>query len=187
VVPNYLSLDAAALGLVVAQVALVGDEDVGSPTPCDGWTVADLISHMNVEHEAIIEPILGPRRGGSDDPRLDFPLIAARWITGLDLTGVDVMVPKMGVRIGTEQVQSVHFVDMLVHGWDVARAVGRSHLVADELVGEALPVARLITAPSSPLAGTVYAAPVAERADWTSLDNLAAILGRNVEAWTARL
>jgi uncharacterized protein (TIGR03086 family) len=183
--PNYRSLDAAALGLVVAQVALVGDEDLGRPTPCDGWMVADLISHMNVEHETIIEPILGPRRGCSDDPRLDFPPIAARWITALDLTGVDVMVPKMGLRIGTEQVQSVHFVDMLVHGWDVARAVGRSHLVADEFVGEAFPVARAITAPSSPLAGTAYAAPVAERAEWAPLDNLAAILGRNVEAWTA--
>jgi uncharacterized protein (TIGR03086 family) len=186
VVPDYQSLDAAALGLVVAQVALVGDEDLGRPTPCDGWTVADLISHMNAEHEAIIKPILGPRRGCSDDPRRDFPLIAARWVSALDQAGVDVTVPKVGSNVGTEQVWSIHFVDMLVHGWDVARAVGRSHPVADELVVEAFPVARIITAPASPFAGTVYAAPVAERGEWTPLDNLAAVLGRKVGVWLAR-
>jgi uncharacterized protein (TIGR03086 family) len=186
VVPNYQSLDAAALGLVVAQVALVGDEDLGRPTPCDGWTVADLISHMNAEHEAIIKPILGPRRGCSDDPRRDFPLIAARWVSALDQAGVDVMVPKVGSNVGTEQVWSIHFVDMLVHSWDVARAVGRSHPVADELVVEALPVARIITGPASPLAGTAYAAPLAERGEWTPLDNLAAVLGRKVEVWLER-
>jgi uncharacterized protein (TIGR03086 family) len=181
--PNYQSLDAAALGLVVAQVALVGDEDMGRPTPCDGWTVADLISHMNAEHEAIIQPILSARRGRSDDPRLDFPLIAARWVSALDQARVEVMVPKVDSRVGTEQVWSIHFVDMLVHGWDVARAVGRSHLVDDEFLVQALPIARTITAPSSPLAGTVYGPPVAESGEWTLLDNLAAVLGRKVEVW----
>jgi mycothiol maleylpyruvate isomerase-like protein len=29
-------------------------------TPCAGWTVADLIRHMNDEHEAIIQTVLGP-------------------------------------------------------------------------------------------------------------------------------
>jgi uncharacterized protein (TIGR03086 family) len=183
---HYQSLDAAALGLVVAQVALVGDEDLGRPTPCDGWTVADLISHMNAEHEAIIEPILGPRRASSDDPRRDFPLIAARLVSALDQAGLGVMVPEVGSKVGTEQVWSIHLVDMIVHGWDVTRAVGRSHPVADEFVVEAFPIARIITAPASPLAGTVYAAPVAERGEWTLLDNLAAVLGRKVEVWFER-
>ena len=96
------------------------------------------------------------------------------------------MVPKVGSNVGTEQVWSIHFVDMLVHGWDVARAVGRSHPVANELVVEAFPVARMITAPASPLAGTVYAAPVAERGEWMPLDNLAAVLGRKVGVWLER-
>ncbi|MFD0887050.1 maleylpyruvate isomerase family mycothiol-dependent enzyme [Streptosporangium algeriense] len=32
---------------VVAEVTL---DDLGRPTPCEGWTVADLLAHMTVRH-----------------------------------------------------------------------------------------------------------------------------------------
>ncbi|MFD1498127.1 maleylpyruvate isomerase N-terminal domain-containing protein, partial [Streptosporangium lutulentum] len=43
-------LDRRAVLASVDLVATVAIEDLGRSTPCDGWTLADLLAHMTVQH-----------------------------------------------------------------------------------------------------------------------------------------
>jgi uncharacterized protein (TIGR03086 family) len=180
------SLNAAAVAMITHDVVTTPDEAMTSPTPCKGWTVADLLRHMNDEHEAIIQTVLEPLERCSADPREDFPVIAARWILALIQAGPNVLVPKAGTTMATDQVQAIHFVDMLVHRWDLAKATDRDTEIDSGLANTALSIARSVVAPSNPygLVGLVYNHPIPEAPTRRPIDNLAALLGRNPD-WPA--
>lgn len=180
---DLLQLDATALALLGHDVALVPDSAMGDPTPCDGWTVADLLRHMNERHEAIARTALPPVEA-SADPRDDFARIAARCLSVLERAGETVDLPQRGPT-PTEMVLGVHTVDMLVHRWDLARALRTAPAVPSRLAEAALPLARANTAPGSPLNGPggVYSPPLAEDPARPAIDNLAALLGRDPD-WT---
>lgn len=177
---NRLQADAMSLALIAHDVALLSDDALSYPTPCDGWTVADLVRHMNEQHEQIIGPVLGPFGAADEDPRSDFALIAARWIAAVQADD-DIEVPKVRKRLPVGSVIDIHLVDMLVHRWDLARAQHLTAHVPDVLADLALPIARSITQPGSPLTGPdgVYDAPRAEAPASPAIDNLAALLGRD--------
>lgn len=174
-------LNAAAVALITHDVVTTTDQAMTRPTPCVGWTVADLIRHINDEHEAIIQTVLGPLHHRSEDPRDDFAAIAARWILALAQAGPTLMVPKARATIATDQVRAIHFVDMPVHRWDLTTATDRDSEIESVLADTALPIARSITASTNPygLVGLVYATPKPENPDRRPIDNLAALLGRN--------
>jgi hypothetical protein len=48
---DIYALDAAALHRLRGDVANLSDAVLGLPTRCDGWTVEDLIQHMNAERD----------------------------------------------------------------------------------------------------------------------------------------
>ncbi|WP_245548307.1 maleylpyruvate isomerase family mycothiol-dependent enzyme [Nocardia pneumoniae] len=168
------------MALIGHDVATVSDVDLGAPTPCTGWTVADLIEHMNERHEAVIATVFAPLEGHVDDPRDGFARTAARWVVAMERTGDVVHLPEAGA-MATDLVLSVHFVDMLTHRWDLARALGRPCTVPDRLTAAALPIARSITAPGSRLNGPggVYHPSLAEDRALSAMDNIAALLGRD--------
>ncbi|WUH97063.1 TIGR03086 family metal-binding protein [Spirillospora sp. NBC_00431] len=178
-------LDATALAMIGHDVALVPDAAMTDPTPCEGWTVTDLLNHMNERHEAVARTVLPPPdddRGDGADPRYEFARIAARWVAALDQSGETVDIPWRGT-VSTEWVLGVHVVDMLVHRWDLARALGTTLTVPDRLTEVALPLARVNTAPGSPLNGPdpAYRPPLAEDPDRSTMDNIVALLGRDPE------
>ncbi|HEX2315323.1 MAG TPA: TIGR03086 family metal-binding protein [Thermomonospora sp.] len=177
--PDLLRLDATALALIGHDVALIPDAAMANPTPCEGWTVTDLLNHMNERHEAVARTVLPPLEGNGD-PRDDFARIAARWVTALDQTGETVTMPWRG-PVSTEWVLGVHVVDMLVHRWDLARALGTTPVVPSRLTEIALPLARANTAPGSPLNGPdgAYRPPLAEDPTRPAFDTIVALLGRD--------
>ncbi|MEU8895677.1 maleylpyruvate isomerase family mycothiol-dependent enzyme [Nocardia sp. NPDC048505] len=177
---DLLHLDAAALALIAHDVATLPDAALTAPTPCTGWTVADLIDHMNERHEAVIESVLDPLEPETGDPRDGFAHTAARWIVAMDRSGDTVALPQRG-PLPTSTVLSVHFVDMLVHRWDLARALARPCPVPDRLLRRALPIAESITAPGSTLNGPggAYRPRVERAGDLGDMDTIAAFLGRD--------
>lgn len=178
---DLLRMDATALALIGHDVALIPDSALTHPTPCEGWTVADLLRHMNERHEAIARTVLPPRDGGGDDPREDFARIAARCLAALEMTGPTVDIPWKG-QAPTQWVLGVHVVDMLVHRWDLARALSTAMVVPTGLAEIALQLARANTAPGSPLnegPGAVYHSPLAENPAGSAMDNIVALLGRD--------
>lgn len=144
-------LDSVATSLLVHDVVLLDEHDLRAPTPCTGWTVGDLVGHMSTEHERIMAAVVGaevpPRR-----PQDRFAASARRWTVGLGLADHTVEVPGLGPQ-PVSQVARVHFVDMLVHRWDLSRGLGRQVPTPDFLLDAAMPIARSITAPGSPLVG----------------------------------
>jgi uncharacterized protein (TIGR03086 family) len=175
------SLNAASISRLTHDVVTTDDRLMTSATPCAQWTVADLIVHMNDEHEAISQTVLGPLGNRADDPREDFGLIAARWTVALNQAGATVMVPKAGLALPTEQVLAIHFVDMLVHRWDLAKATGRESTFDASLTAAGLPIARFVTNASNPygLVGLAYRTALPEEPGRSGIDNIAALLGRN--------
>jgi uncharacterized protein (TIGR03083 family) len=76
---DIYALDAAALHRLRGDVANLSDAELGLPTRCDGWTVEDLIQHMNAEHEAILNLFSDPL-ALARDVRTAFDTTAGRWI-----------------------------------------------------------------------------------------------------------
>lgn len=177
---SLLAVDAGALALIGHDIAQLSDEDLAQPTPCTGWTVANLIEHMNERHEAVIAAVLPPKLAGSPNLRDDFALTAARWVAAIEQSGDVVQLPSRG-PMATDEVLAVHLVDMLTHRWDVAVAVGGACRVPARLTALALPIARSITTDGSPLTGPggVYG-PRHDLSDASSdLEFIVALLGRD--------
>ncbi|HWN33664.1 MAG TPA: maleylpyruvate isomerase family mycothiol-dependent enzyme [Pseudonocardia sp.] len=178
---DLLRLDATALALLGHDVAMIPDSALANPTPCEGWTVADLLSHMNERHNAVAQTMLPPLDEVSGDPRDDFARITARWIVTIEQAGQTVNIPRRGGPQPTEWILGVHVVDMLVHRWDLASALQNSLSVPAGLTDAALPLARANTAPGSPLNGPDgdYRRPFAEDPANSTMDTIVALLGRN--------
>jgi uncharacterized protein (TIGR03086 family) len=179
-----LRRDAEALSLLRADVSALGDGELSSSTPCAGWRVADLLGHMTSEHERIATPMLGRPAAPSADVRQGFTASADRWLEAFQRAGAAVLVPGLNREVATGRVLAVHFVDMLVHRWDLARAVGRSCPVPASLVAAAWPIAAESTAPGSPLVGAGRAYAPRVPGDFSAFDQVIALLGRN-PAWAA--
>ena len=179
-----LRLDAEALQLLSAEVGALGDDDLTLPTPCAGWLVSDLLRHMTEEHELIVTRILRAPAAPDDDVRRAFAASAGRWLDALQRAGAATFVPRLNRDMATSRVLSVHFVDMLVHRWDLTRAVGRPCPVPDRLIEAARPVAAEITAPGSPLVGAGRAYAPRLTGNFSATDQVVALLGRD-PAWAA--
>lgn len=173
--------DATALILLGHDVAMIPDSALANPTPCEGWAVLDLLRHMNERHDAVAQTMLPALDGVSDDPRDDFARIAARWTVTFEQVGPTMDHPRRGRQLSTEWVLGVHFVDMLVHRWDLASALGTSLTVPAKLTAAALPLAQDNTAPGSPLNGPGgdYRKPFAHESADSTMDTIVALLGRN--------
>ena len=171
-----------ALELLEGDVHLLDARTLTLPTPCDGWTVRDLINHMNAEHVAICDGAVPDE----SDPRAEFCRIAARWVAFFDTTmGRAVRIPKMGADIPSEIMLSVHLADMVVHRWDLTSAIGSPCPVPEALLDAAAEVAEVATANGGPLVGPdgVYMPALGPDPKGTRLENLVRQYGRDHRRW----
>jgi uncharacterized protein (TIGR03086 family) len=172
-----LGFDRRALDLLRADVARLTNQDLSRPTPCDGWTVADLLLHMNAEHIAIC----GGRVDEKSDPRTEFEAVVERWLDFFQAAPATVMVPKMSASLPTEMVLATHATDMVVHRWDLSSAVARPIATPEDLLEEAHKVADFVTAEGSSLVGPggVYKAALPATESDGTLDALVRKFGRD--------
>lgn len=130
-----------------AQVAAVGPDHWDRPTPCRDWTVRDLVNHVAGEdlwtvplvQGSTVEEV-GDRFDGDvlgDDPATT-ALDAAR----AAVSAVDARLPEGGtvsLSYGEEQLEEYVrqlAADHLVHGWDLAVALGDAPRLDSALVSE---------------------------------------------------
>lgn len=200
-VTDFRELDARAVRASADVVSAVTPADLGRPTPCADWTLGDLLAHMTVQHQGFAAAAAG---GGADldvwkvrapgpDPVTDYAIAAELVIAAFAAPGVldrGFALPEIlpGAEFPAAQAISFHFIDYVVHGWDVARALGREYVLDDDLLRAALPVAEAVPdgehrqRPGAAFAPRLDSPPGAG-ADSGPMDQILVLLGRS-PAWT---
>jgi uncharacterized protein (TIGR03086 family) len=189
------ALDAQAVRASVALVAQASPADMARPTPCADWTLHGLVSHMAAQHYGFAAAATGdgnlarwrPRRLGAD-PAADYRAAAETVLTAFSAEGVldrEFPLPEFpgAPAFPARQAVSFHFIDYVVHSWDVARSLGIEVAFTPGLLEAALPVAQAVPGGESRLApGAAFAPAVAwpdGRPDGSPLDQIVAMLGRS--------
>ena len=151
------SLHVHALELATTEVERISPDDLARPTPCAGWDLAALLAHMVGQNHGFADAVSST----GDLPSSAFaarPVVARpgeAWAASTRrladaFARADLDRPVLLAEISAEQrfptglVIGFHLLDTVVHGWDVATALGRDYRPDDELVGTTLQLARLV-------------------------------------------
>jgi uncharacterized protein (TIGR03086 family) len=171
---------AAAASAIIGNITPAQFTD---PTPCDKWTVRDVINHMtfgNLMAVAMLADDEPPDRAADhlgSDPSAAFSRSVSAARAALSAPGAlsKVVRTPLGEQPGAFVVH-MRINELIVHSWDLARATGQPTDIEPDLAEAALAQwrARLTTRPpDGPFAPEQPAPPNA-----TAADRLAAFLGR---------
>jgi uncharacterized protein (TIGR03086 family) len=142
-------------------VNAVTPADLQRPTPCAGWNLLDLLAHMTVQHRGFA----AAARGSGADPEAWQPdrvrgavladpagtyADAAR--DALDSFAADgaaeatFALPDFGpgATFPGAVAMNFHFIDYVVHGWDVAATLGIRYELPADVAAAALPLALFV-------------------------------------------
>ena len=188
---RIVRLDAEAVRASVRVVCLAGPEDMARMTPCAGWTLGDLVAHMTAQHDGFAAAAAGegadltrwPPGEPARDPVGEYEAAAGRVLAAFAADGVldrAFTLPEISPerRFPAPQAIGFHFIDYVVHGWDVARTLGLGYdlepdvLAAAVLLAQAVPDGERRRRPGAAFAPRVAAA------SGGVLDQIVAMLGR---------
>ena len=188
---DIVRLDAQAVQASVEVTALAGLADLGRPTPCGDWTLAELLAHMTAQHNGFAAAAAGH---GADlvrwqtgapaaDPVPEYAAAAARVLAAFGAPRVldrEFVLPEISPRLRFPAGQAIgfHFVDYVVHGWDVARALGVAYELEPGLLAPALDIARSVPGGESRRRPGAAFAPRVAVTGGGLLDQIVALLGR---------
>ena len=175
-------------------VARIEDDELGKPTPCPAYTLGDLVEHVGGMALAFTAAANKDRnehneRAGSGDasrlsddwrtriPR-DLTALAAAWRAPGAWAG---MTRIAGDDSPAEVVGLVAADELVVHGWDVARAMGQPYDAEPEMVEAARGFLAMIASPDAPAGPEVAFGPSREvPGDAPALDRVLALAGRDL-------
>jgi uncharacterized protein (TIGR03086 family) len=188
---DIVSLDAQAVRASVDLVAQVAAQDLARPTPCADWTLHGLLRHMIAQHHGFAAAACGD--GGlaqwrirplGEDPAAAYRASAERVLSAFAGDGVldrDFPLPeiKQGVMFPARQAISFHFIDYVVHSWDVAKTLELPVRLDPALLDVALSVAEAVPGDDARLTPGAAFAPSVAWSGESRLDQIVAILGRS--------
>jgi uncharacterized protein (TIGR03086 family) len=172
--------------------------DLGRATPCEGWSLADLLGHMTVQHHGFAAAARGQ---GADLERWKFApagedaveryleaseevLAAFARLDGaldfvFDLPEFRVNPPRFPARTAI----GFHFIDYVVHAWDVAATLGVPYVLRPELEETAVKVALAVPNEDNRLADGAAFVPALDGSEddpehGSALDRVLRYLGR---------
>lgn len=190
-------VDLEAQARVVSRlVAGVADSELAGPTPCPEYAVADLLDHIRGLAMAFRDAArkdLGPTTDTAPAPagpslpaawREDLPLLlgelAEAWKDPSAWTGTT---RAGGVDLPGEIAGAVAVDELLIHGWDLARATGQEY-VPDEAALRAAHAFLLAAAQEERGEGGIFAPVVPVPDDAPLLDRAVGLSGRD-PGWTS--
>ncbi|WP_393062262.1 TIGR03086 family metal-binding protein [Streptomyces sp. LN549] len=151
---DIVQLDRAAVLESVRVVERAGPGDWDRPTPCDRWTLRLLVAHMGVQHLGFAaaargegaDPAAWEPRPAGDDP--------VGWYRGAAHALLDCFaqpglrerrftLPEIDAEATFAAPTAIgfHFIDYVVHSWDVAAALGVRTAFPPAVLDAALPIA----------------------------------------------
>jgi uncharacterized protein (TIGR03086 family) len=192
-VERYVTL-ADPLAAYDEVVAAVGELARGTridqyalPTPCEGWTVHKILDHLVETLDVYgdlargVQPTEGEERR-YDDPADAFAIMAAR--TRSAFAAPDYLELAADTPIGPQPGKAVvqHVVNELTaHGWDLARATGRSTDLVPDIAADVLASWQAFLGTWDRTGNPNFAAERTPPDDATAADRVAAFLGRAVQ------
>lgn len=186
---ELLDLNRSALDLTLKLWADLGEEHLDLPTPCAGWTVYELMRHQVESTLSFAAGALGtaPAEPASDDMLVAYRVAGDAATEAFHADGFldrTAEFPGFGPRRGRDLV-AAHFVDNLVHAWDLCRALGVDATLDPEPAEAAYRMAlRYPTTPDVRGPGGAFAHPVPVPDDAPITDRLVGLLGRS-PTWPA--
>ena len=159
---------------------------LGLPSPCEGWTVRDVINHVvtgNLRTLAWTDSKQGPPNEedhlGSDPLAAfddTFHQVRAR-VADLLASGTSVQAPF--AVLSAERLVEMRSTELAVHAWDIARATEQSTDFAPTLCDRLLATARA-QSEGFERAGSPFSAERRSPVGASAADRLAAFFGRSV-------
>src|ERR1700760_2006723 len=188
-------LDRTAV-LAAAEVACrIRPADLGRATPCDGWTVTDLLTHLSIQHRGFAAAARGDGadlahwapRPPAPDPVADFLAATADVLTAFGAGPMGdrpFRLPEISptMEVPAAQAMSFHLVDYVVHSWDLARSIGTRPDLDRPVLEAAWSVAQQVPDSSRGRPGSPFGPRVVVPPDTPLLDRIVADLGRD-PAW----
>jgi uncharacterized protein (TIGR03086 family) len=165
-----------------AKVAAVSEDQWANPSPCEEWTARDIVGHV-IDTQGMFLGFVG--REMEDHPSVDDdPEGAVRAVTGRirkDLEDPTLAAETFEGFLGTqrfeEAVDRFLSADLIVHGWDLAKATGQATDIADGDVADLRKMADSF--PEEAMRSPGAFGPAVEVADHASeQDKILAHLGR---------
>jgi len=196
---GIVALDTQAVRASIDLVEQASALDMTRPTPCADWTLHGLLRHMTAQHYGFAAAARGdgdPARWRmpslGEDPAAAYRAAAGHVLSAFAAEGVldrDFLLPEIaaGPLFPARQAISFHFVDYVVHSWDVARTLGLPLHLDPALLDAALTVARAVPKGEARLVPGAAFAPEVAWPGGSSLDQIVAILGRSPDWQPAML
>jgi uncharacterized protein (TIGR03086 family) len=174
-------------------VARVGDDELSKATPCPSYTLGDLIEHVgglalaftaaankDGGRYADMQPSGDASRLGEDwrvrIPR-DLATLAEAWRDPAAWAGTT----RIAGSDGPAEIIGLSAADeLVVHGWDVARATGQPYASGPELLAAAESFLAMFASPDAPAGPDVPFGPSRQvPAGTPELDRVVALAGRD--------
>ena len=176
--------------------------DLDRMTPCEGWNLADLLAHMTVQHRGFaaaarglgadpdvwrVETVVDAVRA---DPRRAYSEAAHDVLDAFAADGTadaPFALPEFGegAVFPGAMAMGFHFVDYVVHGWDVATSLGVPFELPADVVEAVLPLALAVPdGDFRSVAGAPFA-PAVEQGGTDDFERLLRHLGRRPD-WRQR-
>ncbi len=178
-------------------IANVGDDQLASPTPCPKYTLGDLLDHVSGLSHAFTDaatkslPARGTQGPSGDASRLEsdwrariperLAALAEAWH---DPAAWEGMTEAGGVELPGEIAGLVALNEVIVHGWDIARASGQPYDAEPEHVEACIRTMGPQPGEERPAGDDVpFGCPIDAPVDARPIDRLIAVLGRD-PSWT---
>lgn len=184
---TLLELHERAFAEFGRRVHAVGPDQWSAPTPCTDWTVRDIVNHLTSE-QLWVPPLLGGATVEQIGSRFDGDVLGADPVSAWDsaATASRAALAEPGaldrtVHLSYGDRPAEYYVremrsDLLIHAWDLARALGADESLDPELVGSVLTAAEPYAGELA--ASGLFAPPVPVPADADPQTRLIALFGR---------
>lgn len=172
---------AVALGVTEQLIAGVRADQWGGPTPCTGWSVRELVSHVVAGNNLFASALSGEPVPPPDDRLLmAYRDSAAALLGAFGQPGaLDAVVTVPFGSVPGIVALHLRITEVLVHGWDLARATGQPAAFPGDLAEQELAFTRGKLGDIPP-GRRPFGPPQPVADDAAAIDRLAACLGRPV-------
>jgi uncharacterized protein (TIGR03086 family) len=186
----------------------IGPDQAGLPTPCQGWSIADLVEHVVSENRSFAAAL--PAGASSNTPsspdappgealvfsasdssawqrcyRQSAEFMAQRF-GGVDDAEVAVQVAGVAGERPVREIYQLQVADTLIHTWDLATAAGVDFIADPTVVDLALRVMRHVPEQARG-SGKPFGPAIGAAAGSTGLDELLRLSGRDPQQATGQL